>query len=118
MSAYPDVRLRRFRRTGALRGLVRETRLDLEAFVMPLFVAPQSLRNEALPGMSRHTVDDLVREVEVLVRGGVQAVMLFGVPGCRARLRPTHVIRVLAGGYTSLQSGGQSLAWRYGYVGR
>ena len=80
MSAYPDVRLRRFRRTGALRGLVRETRLDLEAFVMPLFVAPQSLRNEALPGMSRHTVDDLVREVEVLVRGGVQAVMLFGVP--------------------------------------
>jgi porphobilinogen synthase len=80
MSSFPDVRLRRFRRTGGLRGLVRETRLDLEAFVMPLFVAPQSLRNEALPGMSRHSVDDLVREVEELVRGGVQAVMLFGVP--------------------------------------
>jgi porphobilinogen synthase len=80
MSSYPDVRLRRFRRTDALRGLVRETRLDLEAFVMPLFVAPQSLRNEALPGMSRHTVDGLVREVEELVRGGVQAVMLFGIP--------------------------------------
>jgi porphobilinogen synthase len=80
MSSFPDVRLRRFRRTGGLRGLVRETRLDLEAFVMPLFVAPQSLRNEALPGMSRHSVDDVVREVEELVRGGVQAVMLFGVP--------------------------------------
>jgi porphobilinogen synthase len=80
MSSFPDVRLRRFRRTGGLRGLVRETRLDLEAFVMPLFVAPGSLRNEALPGMSRHSVDDLVREVEELVRGGVQAVMLFGVP--------------------------------------
>src|SRR3954447_24100351 len=80
MSSFPDVRLRRFRRTGGLRGLVRETRLDLEAFVMPLFVAPQSLRNEALPGMSRHSADDLVREVEELVRGGVQAVMLFGVP--------------------------------------
>jgi porphobilinogen synthase len=80
MSSFPDVRLRRFRRTGGLRGLVRETRLDLEAFVMPLFVAPQSLRNEPLPGMSRHSVDDVVREVEELVRGGVQAVMLFGVP--------------------------------------
>src|SRR5258708_26798747 len=80
MSSYPDVRLRRFRRTGALRGLVRETRLDLEAFVMPLFVAPESLRIEALPGMARFSVDDVVREVEDLVRGGVQAVMLFGVP--------------------------------------
>ncbi len=80
MSSYPDVRLRRFRRTGALRGLVRETRLDLEAFVMPLFVASDSLRNEALPGMARFSTDDLLREVEELVRGGVQAVILFGIP--------------------------------------
>jgi len=59
---------------------VRETRLDLESFVMPLFVAPESLRNEALPGMSRFGVDDVVREVEELVRLGVQAVILFGIP--------------------------------------
>ncbi|MEN3342188.1 MAG: Delta-aminolevulinic acid dehydratase, partial [Actinomycetota bacterium] len=45
MSSYPDVRLRRFRRTGPLRALVRETRLDLDSFVMPLFVAPEPLRN-------------------------------------------------------------------------
>jgi porphobilinogen synthase len=80
VSSYPDVRLRRFRRTAPLRGLVRETRLDLEAFVMPLFVAPDALRNEDLPGMSRHTVDGVVREVEELVRLGVQAVILFGIP--------------------------------------
>src|SRR5712691_11220746 len=80
MSSYPDVRLRRFRRTGPLRGLVRETRLDLEAFVMPLFVAPESLRNDDLPGMSRYSVDDVTREVEELVRLGVQAVILFGIP--------------------------------------
>jgi porphobilinogen synthase len=80
VSSFPDVRLRRFRRTGPLRGLVRETRLDLEAFVMPLFVAHESLRNEPLPAMSRFSVDDVVREVEGLVRGGVQAVMLFGIP--------------------------------------
>ena len=80
MSSFPDVRLRRFRRTAPLRGLVRETRLDLESFVMPLFVAPEPLRNEALPGMSRFDVDGLVREVEELVRLGVQAVILFGIP--------------------------------------
>jgi porphobilinogen synthase len=80
VSSYPEVRLRRFRRSAPLRALVRETRLSLDQFVMPLFVAPEPLRNEALPGMSRHTVDDAVREAEELVRLGVQAVILFGVP--------------------------------------
>jgi porphobilinogen synthase len=80
MSSYPDVRLRRFRRSASLRGLVRETHLRLDQFVMPLFVAPESLRNEQLPGMSRYTVEAVVREVEELVRAGVQAVILFGIP--------------------------------------
>ena len=80
MSSYPDVRLRRFRRTAPLRALVRETRLSLEQFVMPLFVAPEALRNEELPGMSRFDVEGLLREVEELVRAGVQAVILFGIP--------------------------------------
>ena len=80
MPGYPDVRLRRFRRSSGLRGLVRETRLALDQFVMPLFVAPESLANEALPAMSRFGLDALQREVEELVRGGVQAVMLFGIP--------------------------------------
>ncbi len=80
MSSYPDVRLRRFRRTAPLRGLVRETRLSLDQLVMPLFVAPEPLRNDALPAMSRFTVDGVVREVEELVRLGVQAVILFGIP--------------------------------------
>ena len=80
MSSYPDVRLRRFRRSGPLRALVRETRLSLDQFVMPLFVAPEPLRNDALPGMSRHSVDGVLREVEELVRLGVQAVLLFGIP--------------------------------------
>jgi porphobilinogen synthase len=80
MSGYPEVRLRRFRRTGPLRGLVRETHLSLEQFVMPLFVAPEPLPNDELPSMSRHTVDGVVHEVEELVRLGVQAVILFGIP--------------------------------------
>jgi porphobilinogen synthase len=80
MSSFPEVRLRRFRRTGGLRGLVRETQLSLEQFVMPLFVAPEPLVDDALPAMSRHTVDGLLREVDGLVRAGVRAVLLFGIP--------------------------------------
>jgi porphobilinogen synthase len=80
MSDFPEVRLRRFRRNPTLRALVRETRLSLDQFVMPLFVAPESLRNEQLPGMARYSLEDVVREVEELVRLGVQAVILFGIP--------------------------------------
>ncbi len=80
MSAFPVTRLRRFRRTDSLRGLVRETRLSLDDFVMPLFVAPESLANEALPGMARFDIEGLVREVNSLAAAGVRAVMLFGIP--------------------------------------
>jgi porphobilinogen synthase len=80
VSTFPATRLRRLRRTGELRALVRETRLDLDAFVMPLFVGPSSQANEALPGMSRYAVEDVVRECDELVRLGVRAVLLFGIP--------------------------------------
>jgi porphobilinogen synthase len=59
---------------------VRETRLDLSDFVMPLFVAPEALPNEALPAMARFTVDGLVREVDELAVSGVRSVLLFGIP--------------------------------------
>src|SRR5688500_5071796 len=47
---------------------------------MPLFVGPSTERNQALPGMSRWSVEDLVGEAGDLVRLGVKAVLLFGVP--------------------------------------
>jgi porphobilinogen synthase len=80
MSAFPVTRLRRLRSSAPLRGLVRETRLDLDAFVMPLFVAPATERNEDLPPLGRFSVEDLVEEARGLVRLGVQAVLLFGIP--------------------------------------
>jgi porphobilinogen synthase len=80
VSAFPVTRLRRLRRTGSLRDLVRETSLSIEDLVQPLFVAPAALTNDRLPAMSRHTVDSLLREVEELVRVGVPGVMLFGIP--------------------------------------
>jgi porphobilinogen synthase len=80
MSSFPATRLRRLRRTGPLRDLVRETTVALDDLVMPLFVAPAALENERLPALQRHTVDSVVREVEELVRVGVGAVILFGLP--------------------------------------
>jgi porphobilinogen synthase len=80
MSAFPITRLRRLRRTGALRDLVRETSLSVDDLVMPLFVAPDALPNERLPGLARHTVDSVVQECEDLLRLGVKSVLLFGIP--------------------------------------
>jgi len=80
VSSFPVTRLRRLRRTGALRDLVRETTLSVDDLVMPLFVAPEGLPNERLPGLARHTVDGAVRECEELLRLGVGSVILFGIP--------------------------------------
>ena len=80
MSSFPVTRLRRLRRTDALRSLVRETRLDLDDFVMPLFVGPEALPNDELPGLCRHSVDTLPTEADELLRLGVRAVILFGIP--------------------------------------
>ena len=80
MSTFPATRLRRLRRTSPLRDLVRETTLSLDDLVLPLFVAPEALPNERLPALARVTVDGAVRECEELVRAGVGAVILFGIP--------------------------------------
>jgi porphobilinogen synthase len=80
VSAFPVTRLRRLRRTDRLRGLVRETRLDLDDFVMPLFVGPEPLANPDLPAMGRFGVDDLAAEADALVALGVRAVLMFGIP--------------------------------------
>ena len=80
MSAFPATRLRRLRRSDRLRSLVRETRLDLEDFVFPLFVGPASEPNPDLPAMGRHSVEDLVAEAGEAAGLGVRALLLFGIP--------------------------------------
>ena len=83
MSAFPITRLRRLRRTDALRALVRETRLDLDRFVMPLFACPGEAvvrPVEGLAGIAQRSLDELVREADELQSLGVRAVLLFGIP--------------------------------------
>jgi len=80
VSSFPVTRLRRLRRTGPLRDLVRETTLSVDDLVMPLFVAPEALPNGRLPGLARHTVDSVVRECDELGSLGIKTVILFGLP--------------------------------------
>jgi porphobilinogen synthase len=80
VTTFPVTRLRRLRRTGGLRDLVRETRLDLDDFVMPLFIGPEPLDNPELPGMARHSVETVGTEADELIRLGVKSVILFGIP--------------------------------------
>jgi porphobilinogen synthase len=83
MAAFPITRLRRMRRTEALRSLARETRLDLDRFVLPLFACPgEGVVNHVagLTGIAQRSVDELVREAGELRALGVRAVILFGIP--------------------------------------
>src|SRR5881275_779425 len=81
--AFPATRLRRFRRTGTLRSMVRETRLTPENFVYPLFVCPgEGVRKEirSMPGVFNLSIDEVVREADAAHALGVPAVILFGLP--------------------------------------
>jgi porphobilinogen synthase len=83
---FPARRLRRLRRTPALRRLVAETRLGVDDVVAPLFVregidAPAPIAS--LPGVVQHSRESLRKEVRELAELGVPAVILFGVPAAK-----------------------------------
>jgi porphobilinogen synthase len=82
-SAFPVTRLRRLRRTGALRTLAAETRLDLRDVVYPLFACRGQgvIRPvEGLDGIAQRSVDELVAEAVAAHAEGISAILLFGVP--------------------------------------
>ena len=81
--AFPATRLRRLRRSRAIRSLIRETRLTPESLVYPLFVCPgEGVRKEvrSMPGVYNLSVDEVVREAEEARSLGVPALILFGLP--------------------------------------
>jgi porphobilinogen synthase len=76
-------RLRRLRRTPALRALVRETRLSPEVFLYPLFVLEgEGIRRPvaSMPGVFQMSVDEVVREAAAARAEGISGVLLFGLP--------------------------------------
>jgi porphobilinogen synthase len=86
---FPQTRLRRLRATHALRGLVRETRLDPGDFVYPMFVAHGIDRRnpiESMPGVSQLSIANAVEEAGEAHALGVPAVLLFGLPAAKDEL--------------------------------
>jgi porphobilinogen synthase len=80
---FPATRLRRLRRTEALRSLVRETRLEPSALVYPLFLVPgEGIRREigSMPGVFNLSIDEAVQEAESAAALGVGGLLLFGLP--------------------------------------
>src|SRR3954447_25884625 len=80
--AFPATRLRRLRKTGLLRGMVRETELTPAHLVLPLFVQLGEDRTpvEAMPGVERLSISHAVEEAGEAHALGVPAVLLFGLP--------------------------------------
>ncbi len=81
--AFPQRRLRRLRRTDAIRRIVAETTLSADDLIAPLFVregidTPQEI--SSLPGVLQHTVDSALAEIDELIKLGISAVIFFGVP--------------------------------------
>lgn len=73
-------RPRRLRRTDALRRLVRETQLTLDDLIYPVFVREGTEIEEAIPsmpGIYRHSLDVLLKELAVVSRLGIKAIALF-----------------------------------------
>jgi porphobilinogen synthase len=84
--AFPATRLRRLRKTGLLRGLVRETDLSVSHLVYPMFVVATSERRRpipSLPGIDHLSIDGAVEEAGCAQGLGIPAVLLFGLPAAK-----------------------------------
>jgi porphobilinogen synthase len=83
---FPERRMRRLRRTPALRRLVAEHRVLIDDLVAPLFVkdgidSPEPVAS--MPGVVQHTQESLRKEVHALADLGIPGVMVFGIPAVK-----------------------------------
>ena len=80
---FPEVRMRRLRRTQNIRNMVQEVQLNMNDYIYPIFVIEgQDIKNEipSMPGIYQFSLDHLLEEVQRAVDAGVIAIMLFGIP--------------------------------------
>ena len=83
MAGFPEIRLRRLRRTATLRALVRETQVDVADLVYPMFIVEgKGIKQEisSMPDVFRFSPDRLAKEVAEIAGLGIPAVLLFGIP--------------------------------------
>src|SRR5580698_3763073 len=80
---FPVTRLRRLRRSEAMRSLVRETNLTPGALIYPMFLCPgEGVRKEisSMPGVFNLSIDEAVKEAETCAALGLGGLLLFGPP--------------------------------------
>jgi porphobilinogen synthase len=81
---FPATRLRRLRRTGLLRGLVRETELSVSHLIYPMFVVGARPQRRTpiptMPGIDHLSIDGAVEEAGEAAALGIPGVLLFGLP--------------------------------------
>jgi porphobilinogen synthase len=83
MPHFPQYRLRRLRRTPAIRRLAAETRVQVDDLILPLFIAPgHGVRREigSMPGVFQTSIEELLRDARTAAELGIPAVLLFGIP--------------------------------------
>ena len=76
-------RLRRLRKTAAIRDMVRETHVRVEELIYPLFVAEGAERPtpvESMPGVCQYPLADIPDEIDCIAAAGIKAVLIFGIP--------------------------------------
>src|SRR6266487_1348610 len=83
MADFPRVRMRRMRQSEIIRGLVRETHLNIEQLIYPLFVAenieePREITS--MPGIKQWPLAYVGQEAKRILKLGIPAVLLFGIP--------------------------------------
>ena len=80
---FPTVRLRRLRRSPAVRDILQETRLSVKDLICPIFVKegiekPQTV--ESMPAIQRIPISKLIKNIEAITDLGIRAILLFGIP--------------------------------------
>src|ERR1044072_4753502 len=80
---FPKMRLRRLRKTAAIRELFQEIRLSPKDFVMPIFVQEginENLEIGSMPGIFRYSPDKILEEIDHILTLGIKGIILFGIP--------------------------------------
>lgn len=80
---FPQTRLRRLRQNEVLRGLVRETHLNVDKLILPLFIKHGvNVKNPitSMPGHFQLSIDQLEEEIKTITALGIKSVILFGIP--------------------------------------
>lgn len=80
---YPEIRMRRLRKTKEIRSMLKEIHLSMNDYIYPIFVIEgENIASpiSSMPGIKQYSLDRVLEEVQRAVDAGVIAIMLFGIP--------------------------------------